>query len=492
MTLTQNDFCTNYIDGQWTQGEGEEFESYCPYTNKVIWRGNMASINNVQNATQCARDAFHNWSKIRVDTRITILREFQAVITGQKNELATIISKENGKPLWESHQEVQAVIGKVDLSIQAYNERQATVIQTVSNYKSVIDYKPLGVMGILGPYNFPAHLPLGHIIPALIAGNSIVFKPSEYTPLTASFIVRCLETAGMPVGVVNLVHGNGSVGKQLVNENIEGILFTGSYDVGVEIHKACAGKPWKLLALEMGGNNPLIIGECSDLKAAAKIATISAFISSGQRCTCARRLIITNDVSMDGFIKELQDSVSHMRIGYYLNKPEPFMGPLISQRAVDNIIKQTAILKDQGATTILDGIKFKEHPNLITPTILDVTNIDKLVDQEYFGPLLQVIRVDSLAEAISVANNTKFGLSAGIITDSKDQFDEMYKQVRAGVVNWNMPIVGALGSAPFGGVGKSGNYRPSAYFATDYCSSPTAGMQLTSVSEYTQSYPGLE
>lgn len=482
----------HYINGEWLSGQGALFSSHDPATNNVIWQGQSATAMEIEKAVSSARLAFQPWANLSLEQRIDYLEKFISILKDRLNHLAQVISLETGKPLWESKTEVQAMINKLAISIQAYHERTGLKQSDMAGVTSFVKHKPHGVVVVLGPYNFPGHLPNGHIIPALLAGNTVVFKPSDLTPLVAEQTIHCWHDAGLPKGVINLIQGGRETAKLLIaNKNIDGVFFTGSYATGKMIHQQFAGQPEKILALEMGGNNPLIVFEVADVKAAAYHTIQSAFISAGQRCTCARRLIVPVGTQGDAFINALVDMTRRIKVGRFDESPEPFMGPVISTQAAKHLLEQQNKALGDGAISLLQMKLLKENTGLLSPGILDVTNCVTRDDEEWFGPLLQVIRVRDFESAIIEANKTKYGLAAGIFTDNKILFEDFYRKSHTGIVNWNKQLTGASSNAPFGGVGCSGNHRPSAYYAADYCAFPVAGMISEQLSIPENISPGI-
>ncbi len=474
-----------FINGAWQAGEGPEFTSLNPATGEVVWQGKEASAAQVNTAVEAARTASVEWAMTSFEAREAIARRFAELLGENKEEMATIIAAETGKPIWETRTEVGAMIGKIAISVNAYNERTGSRVSAVTGdqagARAVLRHKPHGVVAVFGPYNFPGHLPNGHIVPSLLAGNTVLLKPSELTPHVAEFMVQLWEKAGLPAGVLNLLQGQKDTGIALAaHDDIDGLFFTGSSRTGHILHEQFAGHPGKILALEMGGNNPLIIDEVADMKAAVHETIQSAYITSGQRCTCARRLFVPVGEWGDQFIAQLQKAVSQSKVGGQFDEDAPFMGSLISEAAADGIAAAQDNLIGLGASPLVKLEKLKPGTGFLSPGLIDVTalvNADKLPDDEYFGPLLQVIRFSDFDEAIRQANNTKYGLSAGMFSDSEERFNYFYDRIRAGIVNWNKQLTGAASSAPFGGVGASGNHRASAYYAADYCSYPVAGME---------------
>lgn len=477
---------TNYVNGEWRAAGGELIASLNPSNHEVIWQGRASSNDNVQQAVDAANAALSDWRQLTFKQRSAFIERFVELVAQQRDELALLISQEAGKPLWESEKEVQSVIAKLSISQQAYHARSGH--QRHAN--TVLDHAPHGVMAVFGPYNFPCHLPNGHIIPALLAGNTVVFKPSELTPACGEFMVRCWHEAGLPAGVLNLVQGAKSTGQALAAANgIDGVLFTGSEATGLALHRQFAGRPEVMLALELGGNNPLVIGDLADTETALDIVLESAFISSGQRCTCARRLLVPEGAKGDAFVTRLVAKAQTIPISAPLDLPSPFMAAMISAEAASHLLSQQATLIDAGAISLLPCRQLPLGKAFVSPGIIDVTAMSARYDEEVFGPLLQIVRYQSFDQAIALANQTRFGLSAGLLGGTLAQFDYFKARIRAGIVNWNTPLTGASSAMPFGGVGRSGNHRPSAYYAADYCSYPVASLQLENMATTTAISP---
>lgn len=483
----------HFINGEWTVGEGPAITSIDPAKNKTIWQANSATSKQVDGAVKAARNAFVSWNRTSLEERLTIVKRYSELLTEHKLELTNTIAKETGKPTWESATEVGAMIGKIAISEKAYHERTGTVNNPMPVGKAVIRHKAHGVVAVFGPYNFPGHLPNGHIVPALIAGNTIVFKPSDLTPLVAQEMVTLWEKAGLPAGVLNLVQGEVETGKALASHaGLDGLFFTGSSRTGKILHEQFAGHPGKILALEMGGNNPLIVKDAHNIDAVVHDIVQSAFITAGQRCTCARKLYLQKTPQADAILARLLELTQQIKVDLYDASEQPFIGAMISKQAAASMLEAQTQLLSLGATSLLNLEHLDTQTGFVTPGILDVTAIqDTMPDEEHFGPLLKVIRYDNFEQAIDSANNTSFGLSAGLLADSKDDYDFFLERIRAGIVNWNRPLTGASSAAPFGGIGSSGNHRASAYYAADYCSYPVASVELEEVTMPTSLSPGL-
>jgi succinylglutamic semialdehyde dehydrogenase len=452
-----------------------ELLSIDPCTGDVIWRG---AAGDVGATVARARAALPGWALASQDDRIAVVRAFKVVVQERAEAFARLIATETGKPLWETRTEVASVAAKVDISIQAQAERAGSRTGEVGGVRQVLRHKPHGVLAVLGPYNFPAHLPNGHIVPALLAGNTIVFKPSELTPAVADFMAECWAAAGLPAGVLNIVHGGGDTGRDLAAADIDGLLFTGSAHVGAALARQFAATPCKILALEMGGNNPLIVWDAApdSLDAVAALVVQSAYLSAGQRCTCARRLIV-RDGDEGPLLDRVTVLIDRIIVGAPFDDPQPFMGPVIGKSAADGLVAGAAALVAQGARVIRPLDRPRLDRPFLTPALFDVTGVSGLPDAELFGPMLQLTRVADWDAAIAAANATQFGLSAGLIGGDAALYDRFWAASRAGVINWNRPTNGAASNAPFGGIGLSGNHRPSAYYAADYSAWPVASLE---------------
>lgn len=471
-----------YIAGEWLAGQGEVFESLNPVTQQVVWSGNGATAEQVESAVQAARQAFPAWAKRSLEERLSVLEAFAANLKSRADELARCIGEETGKPLWESATEVTSMVNKVAISVQSYRERTGEKSGPLGDATAVLRHKPHGVVAVFGPYNFPGHLPNGHIVPALLAGNTVLFKPSELTPKVAELTVQCWIDAGLPAGVLNLLQGARETGIALAaNPGIDGLFFTGSSRTGNHLHQQFAGRPDKILALEMGGNNPLVVDEVADVDAAVYTIIQSAFISAGQRCTCARRLLVPEGAWGDALLARLVAVSSTIEVGAFDQTPAPFMGSVISLGAAKALMDAQELLLANGAVALLEMTQPQAQAALLTPGVIDVTEVTERADEELFGPLLQVIRYADFEAAIAEANNTQYGLAAGLLSDSEARYQQFWLESRAGIVNWNKQLTGAARSAPFGGVGASGNHRASAYYAADYCAYPVASLETPSL-----------
>ncbi len=463
-----------------------------PATGETVWEGQQATEADVHQAVTAAREAQRAWQRLDFERRAEIAERFAALLRQHQDELTRTISLETGKSLWEARGGVGAAANKVAISVEAHLERAGTRTRSLPEARSVVRHRPHGVVAVLGPYNFPLHLPNGHIVPALLAGNAVVFKPSEHTPLCGARAAALWAEAGLPDGVLTVVQGGGDPGRALAkSEGVDGIFFTGSAQTGAALHRQFGGTPSKIVALEMGGNNPLIVDQVKNLDAAVVAIVYSAYLTAGQRCTCARRLFVPDGDWGDQLLARLLDTLRKLKVGAFDETPEPFMGPVISETVADALLESEANLKRLGGTSLLPMVKLRDGTGFVSPALIDVTEVRGLPDEEYFGPLLQVIRYREFDEAIDLANQTRFGLAAGLLSDERARYDRFLERIVAGIINWNRPLTGASSGAPFGGVGVSGNHRPSAYYAADYCAYPVASLETDVLSLPETLSPGV-
>jgi succinylglutamic semialdehyde dehydrogenase len=472
---------------------GPELCSTSPATGEIVWRGRAATAADVAAAIATARASQPAWERLPVAARIAHLEACARELETQGADLAAAISAETGKPRWEARGEVMSMVAKVPATIEAWRARRRdTVDDHDASQITATRYRAHGVLAVIGPFNFPGHLPHGHIVPALLAGNTVVFKPSEFTPACGEVLRDVWRRAGLPPGVVNLVQGGRDTGAALTaHPGHDGILFTGSFATGIALRQALAADPGKILALEMGGNNPLVVHDVADANAAATLTILSAFLTAGQRCSCARRLVVTAGPQGDAFLERLVTRMAAIRVGLPADEPEPFMGPVIHETAARRLLAVQDDLVARGGIPLLRMESRRDRLTLLAPGLIDVTAVADREDTEWFGPLLQLIRVPDFEAAIAEANATAYGLVAGLLCDRRECYETFRERVRAGVVNWNQQTTGASGRLPFGGVGKSGNHRPSGAFAIDCCSYPVASLERPAVAPPATLPPGL-
>lgn len=487
------DWKGHFINGHWvTTNEGSPFVAVSPVDGKVYWRGYAANQAGIEAAVGAADTAFAPWASLTMRDRQRFLEAFCEQVRQHEAELAQAISLSTGKPLWESRTEVASVIGKLAPTVDAYETRAKALVRQTPTATSVTRFLPHGVVAVISPFNFPAHMANGHIMPALLAGNTVILKQSERVPAVAEILIALWHQAGLPPGVLNLLQGDASTVLSLARHpGVKAIFFTGSRRAGLSISEA-AGPLGKLLALEMGGNSPIVAWDCSsdDVDAATLIIVQSAFSTAGQRCSNGRRLIVGKD--SETFLRRLTDAVQSIVVGPPNSTPEPYMGPLIDRQHADSILQTQEALEQRGGRVLVRAKSLDWGMNYISPGLIDVTEIRDRPDEEVFGPLLQIIRVKSYDEALAEANRTSFGLAAGLVTSRPELYDQFLHTVRAGIINLNQPLTGASSFAPFGGIKASGNGRPSGYLAVDYCTYATGSLEAERLSVPASLPPGLQ
>lgn len=453
-----------------------EIVSVEPATGALVWRG---PAGDPAQAVERARRAWPGWAAQSLAVRIELVRRFANEVRREAASLANLIARETGKPLWEAHSEVEEVIARVELAVRAYADRTGQRrLDSALGGTAALRHKPHGVMAVIGPWCAPIALPAGHIIPALIAGNVVVFKPSEKAPAAGEALVHCFHRAGIPAAVVQMLPGGPDVGQALaLDPGVNGVLFTGSAHAGIAINRRLAGNPGKIVALEMGGNNPIVVWDTPKIADAAVLVVQSAFGHGGQRCTSARRLIVSSAIA-PALIEEVKRLADRLIVGAPFDEPAPFMGPMIDNRSADGLTESFVWLLSHGGRAIKHLVRLDEARPFLSPAIIDVTRMKERPDVELFGPLLQVITVDDFDAAIAQANATRFGLCAALVGGTPEDYSRFWAHVRAGVVNWNRPTTAQAAASPFGGVGLSGNHRPAALYAADTCAYPVASAEM--------------
>jgi succinylglutamic semialdehyde dehydrogenase len=432
------------------------------------------AVDQVDRAVEAARAAQPLWAARPLADRAALVRRIGEVLAAHEEDLARAIALDVGKPLWEARAEAQASAAKAAITVDD-GLKLVSSFPAPGQANAECRFRPLGVAAVLGPFNFPVHLPNGHVLPALACGNTVVMKPSEIAPYAAEVYARFLVEAGMPAGVFNLVQGPGPVGAKLAaHPEVDAVLFTGSWSVGHAIQRACLGET-KLLALEMGGKNAAIVLRDADLDKAVYDAIFSAFVSAGQRCTAASRLIVEGPPARaDAIAARVAAAAQRLSIGHPLREGV-FMGPLASEGALAKFLAGVRsapepVLEPRPLSP--DGLR----GCYATPGVHRVRERtgSAYEREELFGPDLAVYHASSAEEAVAIANATEYGLAASVHSKSRDAFERCLSHLECGVVNWNAPTVGASGRLPFGGLKRSGNHRPAGLFSTLYCAAPVA------------------
>ena len=433
----------------------------------------------VPSVLAAAKAAWPRWAELAPSARSDALRRLGSEIRREAEPLAALIAREIGKPLWEAHREVEAALARIDSAARSHAERcpqrrHDSALQGASSVR----HRPLGVMAVISPFCEPLAAAIDSIAPALIAGNVVVFKPSERATATGAALVDCATRSGLPSGVLHLLPGDGDVGRELVaHEAVDGVLFTGSTPVGQQIARKLAPRPDKLLWLALGGNSPVVVWDTPLLDDAAALVVQSAFGGAGQRALAARRLIV-RDTLAEPLLERVKALADRIICGAPFDDPAPFMGPVIDTNVADGLTQSFIWLMSNGGKPIKHMQRL--HPDLpfLSPAIIDVTAVADRPDVELYGPLLQVVRVADFDAALNEANATRYGLAAALIGGNPQQFQSFWARARAGAVHWNRATTTALPAAPFGGVGLSGNYRAGGPYMADSCAFPVASCEL--------------
>ncbi len=491
-------FLGDYIDGAWVKSDRPdgEFTDVSPADLKDEIMRLEYRYDHVARAAAAADKAFRSWSLAPASERFSALRRLKEVYIAEADSMATVIARETGKPLWEANTEVKAMINKIDITLDHSMKlvEDTKVPNALPNVDGYIRYRARGVMAVLGPFNFPGHLPNGHIVPALATGNTVVFKPSELTPAIGQMMAQMFEKAQFPKGVFNLVQGIGETGKRLcADENVDGVLFTGSYETGLKIKQSTIEHYWKVLALEMGGKNATIVWDDADLNKALYETIQGAYLSAGQRCSGTSRIILHRSIA-EKFTERFYETAKKLTIGYW--KDNPFMGPLINSEAVEKYLRFQEIAQREGCERLMRGkaLDTGRSGYYVTPSICLVKDFkeDSVYQKsEIFGPNVAIYTVDDFGQALKINDSTGFGLSLAVFTKDRTRYDRAVQEARCGLVNWNRTTNGASSRLPFGGFGKSGNDRPTAHFAVQYCTVPISTLEDTTELDLKGMPPGM-
>jgi succinylglutamic semialdehyde dehydrogenase len=422
-----------------------------------------------------AREAFPAWRDAGLEARAAVLRRFRDAARERAPALAELIAREVGKALWDARAEAALLASKVDVTL-ADGMRLVADFEAAPGQRAT--YGPRGVLAVYGPFNFPAHLPNGHIVPALATGNSVVLKPSDLAPGVGDWMVRLWRETGLPDGVLEIVQGGAETGRALAaHPDVDGVLFTGSYAVGRAIREATLDQPHKILALELGGCNAMVVCADADLELAVAEAALSIAASTGQRCTCARRLFVERPV-LEEFSDRLCAVLAGLRVGPPL-EPGVFMGPLVSRAAYERVTRIRALAGEAGGERVLLVESGLPPPYVGAGLVrFESTRQDHPYQRdEIFGPEAALYPTGDLDEAIAAVNDSDYGLVASVMTRDRAKYERCIGRVRTGLLNWNKATVGASGRLPFGGIARSGNDRPAGVSATVYCTIPQAHLE---------------
>ena len=456
--------CRNYIDGQWIPAQsGDSFESRNPSDwQELIATASKSNEADVNAAVKAARQAYPSWRLVPAPARSEIVHRIGEELQARKEELATLMSREMGKVLVEARGDVQEGI---DCAYYYAGEGRRLFGQPtpseLGNKFAMTMRMPIGVAALIAPWNFPVAIPCWKALPALVCGNTLIFKPAKDVPACATVLTEIFAAAGVPSGVFNLVHGTGQkVGSALTNHfGIDLVSFTGSSQTGAEVAAIC-GRTHKRVALEMGGKNAQIVMEDANLDLALEGALWGAFGTTGQRCTATSRLILHRDIKAD-FIAKLLAQTRQLRLGSGTD-PNTDVGPLVNAAQLERVKYYLELAQEEGATILIGGKQAQEagleHGFFFEPTILDGVKPEmRVAQEEIFGPVVSLIEVGSFEEAIAVLNNTRYGLSSAVYTQNVNRAFQAMRDIEAGITYINGPTIGAEVHLPFGGVKATGN-----------------------------------
>lgn len=473
----------DYVEGEFVAAtRGETWTVRCPADRAIVVGRHTSSVDHVGRACEAARRALAEWSACPVAAREPLLGALREALVDCREPLARRIALESGKPLWEARGEVDAMAAKIALTLELGT--RALGHEAFETAEETIDALPLGVVGVIGPFNFPGHLPLGQIAPALLFGNTVVFKPSEKTPGVGQLLAELVHRAGFPPGVFNLVQGGVEVGRRLAAyEELDALYFTGSVRAGRELARAMADRPDCLLALELGGKNAALVLDDAEIDRAARAVAHGAFVTAGQRCSATSRLVVHRAI-VDPFLERLSALARGIRVGFV--EDEVFMSALVDEAARARFLDAGAAAERAGFETLVGGhaLDVEGHEGAyVAPTIRIAPSkdvfVDGYTDTELFAPDLAVYVVDSDDEAVAIVNASRFGLVAAVHSASAERRAAIVRRLRVGVVHENGSTAGASSRLPFGGLGLSGNHRPAGAFMARHTIFPRARLDAT-------------
>ncbi|MGH9735032.1 MAG: aldehyde dehydrogenase family protein [Candidatus Acidiferrales bacterium] len=449
--------CRNHVNGEWIESKSQKIvERRNPAnTDELVARVALSTGEEAKDAIGAAKAALSAWRATPAPVRGSILFKAARLMDEQKTELARLLTREEGKALKDALGEVQRSINIMEF--MAGEARRLTGETLPSELPKNFSYtirQPVGVVGVITPWNFPLAIPVWKIAPALVCGNTVVFKPATLTPLCAMRLVQVLEQAGLPAGVLNLVTGSGKeVGDEIVtNPNVQAVSFTGSNSVGGDLYATGASES-KKVQCEMGGKNPVVILRDADLHLAMESALFGAFASTGQRCTATSRVIVEESVA-DEWVEMLAKRAGNFVVGDGLD-PAVDMGPLVDEGQMNAVVRYIEIGKKEAELKCggerLSGSKY-DKGWFVAPTLFDHVPPESVIAQEeIFGPVLSVIRVKNFDEAVAAANSVRYGLTSSVYTADANKIFEFVERSEAGMVHVNSPTVGGEAHVPFGG-----------------------------------------
>ncbi|HEY0427184.1 MAG TPA: aldehyde dehydrogenase family protein [Pyrinomonadaceae bacterium] len=453
----------NFINGQWVESSSDKTaQNINPAnTNDIIGTIKLSTRSEAREAVEAAYSAFKGWKNTPAPTRGRIVAKAARLMEEHKEELAQILTREEGKTLAEARGELSRSINVAEFCAGESRRLNGETIQSElpANFAYTIK-EPHGVVAIITPWNFPVAIPVWKIAPALVAGNTVVFKPAEVTPATAVRICEIFEEAGLPKGVLNLILGKGSeIGDEIANHPaVKAISFTGSTEIGIKLYEQAARRGAKVQC-EMGGKNPVVVMEDCDLDLAVESTAQGAFGSTGQRCTATSRAVVVDKIA-DQFVSKIVERAKKMRIGDG-SDANTEMGPSVDEKQFGTVLKYIDIGREDGAEMLCGGRRAEgenlENGYFVEPTVFDrVTPDMRIAREEIFGPVLSVLRVRDFEEAMLVANDSEYGLTSSIFTNDPNLIFRFVDEIETGMTHINSPTTGGEAHIPFGGVKMTG------------------------------------
>ncbi|MDM7922127.1 MAG: aldehyde dehydrogenase family protein [Pyrinomonadaceae bacterium] len=453
----------SFINGEWIESQsGKTVPNINPaVVNDTVGTVQIASRDEARRAVEAAYNAFREWKRTPAPARGRIIARAARLMEERKEELARAITREEGKTLPESRGELSRAINVVEFCA---GESRRLVGETIpselpANFAYTVK-EPHGVVACITPWNFPVAIPAWKIAPALVAGNTVVFKPATLTPMTAVLLTKVFNEAGLPPGVLNLVLGSGSeAGDEILNHPaVKAVSFTGSTETGLKIYAQVAPRGVKVQA-EMGGKNPVVVLEDCDMQLAVESTAQGAFGSTGQRCTATSRAIVVDSVA-DQFVEKIVERAKSFRLGPG-DDAETHIGPSVDEGQFKTVLKYIDIGREDGAELLCGGKRAEgdglENGWFVEPTVFDrVTTDMRIAQEEIFGPVLSVIRVKDFEEAMTIANDSEYGLSSSIFTNDANTIYRFVDEIETGITHVNSPTTGGEAHIPFGGVKNTG------------------------------------
>lgn len=498
----------DYFNGQFSHPNGvdsvigaqEKLKKHSPADlDQLLWEAPVF-YDHIESVIHSAQKGFEIWRKTSFEERINYLKKYQEAVKKKKDDIAMALALEVGKPLWEAKTEAAALESKVTVTITDSFERikQKTIKEVMPKIDGHVISKPLGPSFIIGPFNFPCHLANGQILSALLAGNSIIFKPSEKTIYSAQLMMECFHEAGFPEGVINFINGTGYTASKITGDKrIRGVFFTGSKAVGQRILENTYKDISKLVALELGGKNSTIIHHDVNITHALPELLRAAFLTTGQRCTSTSMILVHKKVEQE-FIDQFKKLTERIRVGHPTKStPEAFMGPLIDEHAQKLYFDFCKAGVDEGAEEIFSPkiLDVGHRGYYVSPSIhyAKKPNLQgKFIQEEIFGPNCFFVPYEDINEAIAIANCTEYGLAASVFTRDPKIYELCLRDVNSGLINLNRSTVGATARLPFGGTKNSGNHHPAAVSMIDSCVNTVASLETIDDSSKVSDIVGLK